>query len=84
MDETYTEKVRNYDRDRKRRKKVSSPVYSSPKRTSYYSILSRSKEIRDILGESPKTHATILNHVVKHAMKSPRKSKQPGPMVRPC
>ena len=75
LDEKYIEKVRNYDRTRKRENKILSPIYSSPKGPSYYSVLGRSKEIRTILGDSPKTHATILTHVVRHAMKSPRKSK---------
>ena len=76
LDDKYIEKVRNYDRTRKREnKKISSPIYSSPKGPSYYSILGWSKEIWSILGDSPKTLATILTHVVRHVMKSPRKSK---------
>ena len=75
LDEKYIEKVQNYDRTRKRENKISSPIYSSPKGPSYYSVLGRSKEIRTILGDSPKTHAMILTHVVRHVMKSPRKSK---------
>ena len=54
---------------------ISSSIYSSPKDPSYYSVLGWSKEIRSILSDSPKTHAMILTHVVRHAMKSPRKSK---------
>ena len=45
------------------------------KEPTYYSILKKSKEVRGILGESPKTHTSVLKHVLKHSNQSPRKAR---------
>ena len=45
------------------------------KEPTYYSILNKSKQVRSILGDSPKTHTSVLKHVLKHTKRSPRKSK---------
>ena len=83
----YIEKVKSYDRKRKqesRRMKTkntshpsslpSTPVKSKP--PTYYKVLTKSKRIHQILGPSPQTHTSILKHVLKKTMKSPRKAEQ--------
>ena len=102
-DPEYVERIRKYDRDRKRkssieftsRKKVTSPKKvtsrsiksqsSTPlkKPPSYYKVLSTSKKVQDLLGPSPKTHTTILKHLLNKAIKSPRKSKCIGEFTSP-
>ena len=47
----------------------------SLKEPTYYSILNTSKEVRGILGESPKTYTSVLKHVLKHSNRSPRKAR---------
>ena len=79
-DRSYIEKIKQYDRKRKQEQRnkctMRSPENSSPlKGPSYYSVLKKSKFVRNILGHSPKSHATVLKHVLKHAMNSPRKAK---------
>ena len=49
---------------------------------SYYKILNRSKQIQEILGPSPSTHTSVLKHVLKKSMKSPRKSQGLSGMVK--
>ena len=114
-DPQYIEKVRRYDRERKRNqtsrrystshkdctsckdctshegstscngstsRKNSEPdlpctsVKSSL--SSYYKVLSTSKQVQHLLGPSPNTHTTILKHVLNKAIKSPRKNKYMG------
>ena len=48
---------------------------------SYYKILNRSKQIQEILGPSPSIHTSVLKHVLKKSMKSPRKSQGLSGMV---
>ena len=85
-DADYIKKVKCYDRNwkqefRKTKMKNSSlpssppstPVKSKP--PMYYKVLTKSKKIHQILGPSPKTHVSILKHVLKKTMKSPRKSE---------
>ena len=51
---------------------------STPKKTkgpSYFRILNKSKEVNKILGTSPKTHTSVLKHVMNRTLKSPRKAK---------
>ena len=85
-DADYIEKVKCYDRNQKqefRKTKMkttshpssppSTPVKSKP--PMYYKVLTKSKKIHQILGPSPKMHASILKHVLKKTMKSPRKSE---------
>ena len=75
----YFTKLHFTDRDRKRLKRKLSQQVECPdtpkkkKSPSYYMVLNKSKEVRNILTESPETHTTILKHVLKHTMKSPRK-----------
>ena len=47
----------------------------SLKEPTYYSILNELKEVRGILGESPKTHTSVLKHVLKHSNRSPHKAR---------
>ena len=94
-DPNYVEKVRQYDRERKRivtSRKVTSPkskkrdvTQSTPtkKPPSYYKVLSMSKKVQDLLGPSPKTHTTILKHLLNKAIKSPRKSHCMGEFTSP-
>ena len=78
-DPGYCEKVKAYDRERKR--KITSRLTSLPETPtkqkpppSYYRVLSTSKKVQNILGPSPNMHTCVLKHVIKKAMKSPRKS----------
>ena len=94
-DPNYVEKVRQYDREHKRivtSRKVTSPkskkcdvTQSTPtkKPPSYYKVLSMSKKVQDLLGSSPKTHTTILKHLLNKAIKSPRKSHCMGEFTSP-
>ena len=94
-DPNYVEKVRQYDRECKRivtSHKVTSPkskkhyiTQSTPtkKPLSYYKVLSTSKKVQDLLGPSPKTHTTILKHLLNKAIKSPRKSHCMGEFTSP-
>ena len=89
----YINKIKEYDRERKRkerelkssrsetssRSEMSTPTKQTP--PSYYKILNRSKQIHAILGPSPSTHTSVLKHVLKKTMKSPRKSKDLRGMV---
>ena len=43
--------------------------------------MNRSKQIQAILGPSPSTHTSVLKHVLKKSMKSPRKSQGLSGMV---
>ena len=56
-DET-KDRVRKYDRERKRAKEAECTVQSTL--PSYYSVLNKSKKIRVILGHSPKMHTSVL------------------------
>ena len=75
----YVNKIRKYDRERKQKKNTDSlqdPLsYTPVKEPSYYSVLKKSKECQNILGHSPKTHTTVLKHIMKKACKSPRKAE---------
>ena len=96
-DPNYVEKVRQYDRERKRivtSRKITSPKSKSNKRDvrqstptkkppSYYKVLSTSKKVQDLLGPSPKTHTMILKHLLNKAIKSPRKSHCMGEFTSP-
>ena len=94
-DPNYVEKVRQYDRECKRivtSRKITSPksnkcdvTQSTPtkKPPSYYKVLSTSKKVQDLLGPSPKTHTTILKHLLNKAIKSPRKSHCMGEFTSP-
>ena len=102
-DPDYVEKVRKYDRERKKNlhhgmeftsrkgkekacpspmKKVTSCFDQSStlvkKPPSYYKVLATSKKVHDLLGPSPKTHTTILKHLLNKAIRSPRKSQCMG------
>ena len=87
-DPSYCDKVRKYDRERKRKmsrngdKITSWKILSTPtkksKPPSYYKVLSTSKKAQQLLSPSPNTHTTILKHVLSKAVKSPRKSKCMG------
>ena len=81
----YVNKVKDYDRERKRQKTsrsswslTDSNAPSSPikqkRPPSYYRVLSTSKKVQDILGPSPNMHTMVLKHVLKKAMRSLRKS----------
>ena len=83
-DPEYIEKVKCYDRNRKQGSKITknashplsppcTPVKS--KGPTYYKVLMKSKKIHQIFGPSPKRHTSILKHVLKKTMKSPRKSE---------
>ena len=48
---------------------------TKPNNPTYYRVLKTSKEVQGILGPSPKTHVSVLKHIIKKAMKSPRKSE---------
>ena len=50
---------------------ISTPIKNT--KPSYYRISNRSKQIQAILGPSPSTHTSVLKHVLKKSMKSPRK-----------
>ena len=41
---------------------------------SYYRVLSTYKKVQGILGPSPNMHTSVLKHMLKKALKSPRKS----------
>ena len=43
--------------------------------------MNRSKQIQEILGPSPSTHTSVLKHVLKKSMKSPRKLQGLSGMV---
>ena len=58
---------------------ISMPIKNT--KPSYYKILNRSKQIQEILGPSPSTHTSVLKHVLKKSMKSPRKSQGLSGMV---
>ena len=66
------------ERMRRKRKLVENECPITPKKIkkspSYYTILNKSKQVRDILTDSPQTHMLTLKHVIKHARKSPRKA----------
>ena len=64
-------RVKKYDRECKRVRTVEENL----KQPTYYSILNKSKEVRHILGRSPKTHTSVLKHVLKHSTRSPRKAR---------
>ena len=81
----YVNKVKDYDQGWKRQKTSRSsrslsesnapltPIKQKwPK--SYYRVLSTSKKVQDILRPSPNMHTMVLKHVLKKAMRSPRKS----------
>ena len=53
----------------------STPVKKPP---SYYKVLATSKKVQDLLRPSPKTHTTILKHLLNKAIRSPRKSQCMG------
>ena len=80
-DPDYVNKVKEYDRERKRqitsRSSHTSDAPSTPKKQSappsYYRVLSISKKVQNILGPSPNMHTTVLKHILKKAMKSPKK-----------
>ena len=93
-DPNYVENVREYDRKRKRivtsrksnKRDVTKPSEQSTPRKkppSYYKVLSTSKKVQDLLGPSPKTHTTILKHLLNKAIKSPRKSHCMGEFTSP-
>ena len=83
----YITKIKEYDRERKRKARASiktsehllcsSP--STPVKKSnppmYYKLLNKSKKVQEILGPSPITHTSVLKHVLKKVMRSPRKSE---------
>ena len=80
QDPDYIEKVKEYDRQRKKQvtsrslaHEPSTPVKEKPP-PSYYRVLSTSKRVQGILGPSPNMHTSVLKHVLKKALKSPRKS----------
>ena len=58
---------------------ISTPIKNT--KPSYYKILNRSKQIQAILGPSPSTHTSVLKHVLKKSMKSPRKLQGLSGMV---
>ena len=80
------EKVRKYDREWKKNlhnrmeftSQKASPSPTKVKSPSYYKVLSTSKKVQNLLGPSPKTHTTILKHLLNKAIRSPRKSKYGG------
>ena len=80
QDPDYVEKVKEYDRQRKKQLTSRSSAHepSTPMKVkpppSYYRVLSRSKQVQGILGPSPNMHTSVLKHVLKKALKSPRKS----------
>ena len=87
-DPQYINKVKQYDRERKKcvtsrssrelSDRLSTPTKNNPP-PSYYRVLSTSKKVQNILGPSPNMHTTVLKHVLKKAMRSPRKSScMPG------
>ena len=66
------ERVKQYDRCRKRvQRSIQTPSRGSD--PTYYSVLKASKNVRGILSDSPRMHVAVLNHVMKHTKKSPRK-----------
>ena len=77
------EKVRKNDRERKKNlhhgmeftSRKASPSPTKVKSPSYYKVLSTSKKVQNLLGPNPKTHTTILKHLLNKAIRSPRKSK---------
>ena len=80
QDPDYTEKVKEYDRQRKKQvtsrslaHEPSTPVKEKPP-PSYYRVLCTSKRVQGILGPSPNMHTSVLKHVLKKALKSLRKS----------
>ena len=80
QDPNYIEKVKEYDRQRKKQvtshslaHEPSTPVKEKPP-PSYYRVLSTSKRVQGILGPSPNMHTNVLKYVLKKALKSPRKS----------
>ena len=83
-DPDYVNKVKEYDQEWKRqitsRSSCTSDAPSTPKKQSappsYYRVLSTSKKVQNILGPSPNMHTTVLKHVLKKAIKSPRKSSR--------
>ena len=82
----YFTRLRLIDAERKRvnRKKTDDEVPTTPKKTmpSYYKILSKSKQVNKILGASPQTHTSVLKHILKKTMKSPRKLSLISPMTK--
>ena len=64
-------------------KSTPSEIFTPIKNTkpSYYKILNRSKQIQAIMGPSPSIHTSVLKHVLKKSMKSPRKSQGLSGMV---
>ena len=83
-DPDYIDNVKCYDRKWKqesRKTNNTSQALSPPstpvksKEPTYYKVLTKSKRIHQILGPSPKMHTSILKHVLKKTMKSPRKAE---------
>ena len=82
VDPEYFTNIKIRDAERKKLKSklenVHDEAISTPKKTkgpSYYRILNKSKEVNKILGTSPKTHTSVLKHVMNRTLKSPRKAK---------
>ena len=83
----YITKIKEYNRERKRKARASiktsaHSLCSSPstpvKKSNppmYYKLLNKSKKVQEILGPSPITHTSVLKHVLKKVMRSPRKSE---------
>ena len=81
----YITKIKEYDRERKRKARASINTSehslcsssSTPEKKSnpptYYKVLNKSKKVQEILGPSPITHTSVLKHVLKKVMRSPRK-----------
>ena len=94
-DPDYIEKVRKYNRERKKitsrkeKGKTSTPQIMSQLETpvkkppSYYKVLSTSKKVQQLLGPSPKMHTTILKHILNKAIRSPRKNQCMGEFTSP-
>ena len=71
------EKVRKYDRERKRCKRNVEMGHNENcenYETSYFKVLKNSKQIREILGKNSKHYSDVLMHVLRKAMKSPSKA----------
>ena len=68
------EKIKAYDRQRKRKHHLVNNENSGSK-LSYYKMLKNSQKIRDILGSEPNQYSKVLSHVIAKGLKSPSKSK---------
>ena len=68
------EKIKAYDRQRKRKHHLVNNENSGSK-LSYYKMLKNSQKIWDILGSEPNQYSKVLSHVIAKGLKSPSKSK---------